>query len=92
VARSYLQTIPTIPERTGDFSAVVNDTNADLIYSGDLQPVYQSASLSVARQFPFSLVATAGASYAGGRNLLVGNAVANLNAIGLDALAYRQTS
>jgi len=30
-----------------------------------------------------------GASYAGGRNLLVNNNAADLNALGLDALAYR---
>ncbi|MCL5745416.1 MAG: hypothetical protein M1541_16090 [Acidobacteria bacterium] len=82
--------LPPLTRALPDFRPeAVNNTNADLIYRGRLQPVYQSSSLSVERQFPFSLVVTTGASYAGGRNLLVGNAAANLNAISLDALAYR---
>lgn len=82
--------LPPLTRLLPDFRPeAVNDTNADLIYRGRLQPVYQSSSLSVERQFPFSLVVTTGVSYAGGRNLLVGNAAANLNAISLDALAYR---
>jgi hypothetical protein len=31
VARSYLQTIPTVPERTGDFSALVNQAGEYLV-------------------------------------------------------------
>ena len=37
VARSYLQTLPTMPERTGDFSAVVDQ-------AGELLPIYDPAS------------------------------------------------
>ena len=67
----------------------LNNTNADLVYRGRTQPAYHSASLSVERQFPFATVVTAGASLAGGKDLYVGNSVANLNAIPLTALAYR---
>ncbi len=37
VGRSYLRTIPTLPERTGDFSAVVDK-------AGDLLPIFDPAS------------------------------------------------
>jgi hypothetical protein len=67
----------------------LNNTNADLIYRGRIQPVYQSASLSVERQLPLATVLTAGASYSGGKDTYVGNDVANFNAIPLTALAYR---
>jgi hypothetical protein len=66
-----------------------NHTYADLIDQSDRQPVYQSASISVERELPASVVITLGAGYAGGRNLLVGNSGANPNAISLDALRYR---
>ena len=67
----------------------LNNTNADLIYRGRVQPAYQSVSFSVERQLPLAAVVTAGASLAGGKDLYVGNGVANLNAIPLTALAYR---
>ena len=67
----------------------LNDTNADLIYRGRNQPAYQSASLSVERQLPWATLVTAGASYADGKDLYVGNSVANFNALPLTALAYR---
>jgi hypothetical protein len=52
-------------------------------------PTYQSASLSMERQLPGSVMLTAGASYAGGKNLLVGGGGANPNAIPLEALGFR---
>ncbi len=67
----------------------VNDTIADLVDPTSRQPVYQSASLSLEREFPGSLVLTAGAGYSGGRNLLVGTWAANPNAIPLEALRHR---
>ncbi len=66
-----------------------NDTVADLVDRSRLQPVYQSASLSVEREAPGSVVLTIGAAYSGGRNLLVGNWAANPNAIPLEALRFR---
>ena len=50
-------------------------------------PTYQSASLTIERELPGSTVVTVGVSYAGGKNLLVGNGAANPNAIPLDDLA-----
>jgi hypothetical protein len=67
----------------------LNDTNADLIYRGGNLPVYDSATLSVERQIPFSTLVTLGASYSGARDVYVGNSVANFNAVPLAALAYR---
>jgi len=69
--------------------AAVNDTIADLMDTTRRQAMYQSASLAVERGFAGSLVCTLGASYSGGRNLLVGNWAANPNAIPLEALRYR---
>jgi hypothetical protein len=65
-----------------------NNTIADLIDSTERLPTYQSASLTIDRELPASLVLSAGASYSGGRNLLVGDSSANLNAISPAALTY----
>jgi hypothetical protein len=67
----------------------VNDTNADLIYRGDVLPVQQSVSASAERQLPFSTVVSVGASASWGKDIYGGNAVVNLNALPLSALAYR---
>lgn len=52
------------------------------------EPVYQSATLSVERAIPLAMILSVGATYAGGRDLLVGNASANPNAVSPDALIY----
>ena len=52
------------------------------------EPLYQSASLTVERQLPFSLILSAGAYYNGGHDLLVGESAANPNAINPSALSY----
>jgi hypothetical protein len=66
-----------------------NDTVADLIDRSDRVPTYQSASLSIERELPASAVLSLGASYSGGRNLMVGNENVNVDAISPDALIYR---
>ena len=66
-----------------------DDTVADLIDQSDRQPVYQSASLTLERELPGSVVVSVGAAYSGGRNLLVSGNTVNLNAIHPDALEYR---
>ncbi len=66
-----------------------NDTIADLIDMSVRQPTYQSAGVSMEREFAGGFVVTAGFSYAGGKNLLVGNWAANPNAIPLWALEFR---
>lgn len=67
----------------------LNDTNADFIYRGRLQPAYNTASLSVERQLPLAAILTAGATHATGKDVYAGNGVANLNALPVSALAYR---
>ena len=66
-----------------------NDTVADLMDVSTRVPTYQSASLSVEREIPGSMVITASVSYSGGKNLYVGGGAANPNAIHLDNLVYR---
>lgn len=66
-----------------------NDTVADLIDATSREPVYQSASITVERELPGSMVLSVGAAYSGGRNLLLGNGSANPNRISPDALRFR---
>lgn len=66
-----------------------NDTVADLVEPTGRQPTYQSAGLSVEREFPGSFLMTFGAGHAYGRNLLLGSGSSNPNAVHLDALQYR---
>ena len=66
-----------------------NDTIADLMDISDREPLYQSASLTIEREFPGSVAVTMGAAYSGGRNLSVSNSAANPNAISPDALRFR---
>jgi hypothetical protein len=66
-----------------------DDTVADLVDPTGRQPTYQSASLTVERELPGSLVLTLGGGISGGKNLLVSNGAANPNAIPLDALRFR---
>jgi hypothetical protein len=66
-----------------------NNTVADLMDMAGGVPTYQSMSLAVERQLGSSVVLTLGTGQAGGKNLLVGNAAANPNAIHLDALQHR---
>lgn len=67
----------------------VNHTVADLIDATTRQPTYQSSSMSIERELPGAMVLTAGAGHSTGRNLLVGNTAVNPNAIGLQALSFR---
>ena len=67
----------------------VNGTIADFMDQSHREPVYQSASATIERELPGSVMMTAGFSYSGGRNLLVSNGAANPNAISPNALVYR---
>jgi hypothetical protein len=81
--------VPASPTPVPDLQPdAANNTIADLIDRSHRLPTYQSASLSVERELPASTVITAGFSYSGGKNLLVGNASANPNAIPLEDLKY----
>jgi hypothetical protein len=66
-----------------------NNTIADLIDATTREPVYQSASLTIERELPGSMVVSVGAAYSGGHNLLVGDSSANPNAISPAALSFR---
>ncbi len=67
----------------------VNHTIADLMDRTARQPVYQSIGVSFERELPGLVVVTLGLGRSSGRDLLVGNTVANPNAISLAALSYR---
>ncbi|HXR78304.1 MAG TPA: hypothetical protein VN737_20160 [Bryobacteraceae bacterium] len=82
--------LPPLPHALPDLRPdAANGAVADWMDLTGREAVYQSASASIERQLPFSLVVTAGAYYQGGRDLYVGNGSANPNAISPDALAYR---
>jgi hypothetical protein len=76
----------SLPDLRGD---AMNDSYVDLIDASDNVPVYQSAGLSVEREFPGSVLLTMGGYYSGGRNLFVGDGAVNPNAIPLAALQYQ---
>jgi hypothetical protein len=65
-----------------------DNTVADFVDLSGREPLYQSASLSVERQVPFSMVVSVGTNFSNGRDLLVGDASANPNAINPSALSY----
>ena len=66
-----------------------NDTVADLIDRGGRVPTYSTASLTIERQLPYSLVLTVGGFHTHARDMVTGNGGANPNAIRLDELRYR---
>jgi hypothetical protein len=66
----------------------VNNTIADYLDPSSRQPVMQAASLSLEHSLGSALL-TAGFTYGGGKNLLVGNGAANPDALPLSALQYR---
>ena len=66
-----------------------NDSIADLLDMSRRVPAMQSASLTIERQLPRSVVVTLAFAHWRGRDLLVGNSAANPNAIPATALQYR---
>ena len=83
------QGLPALPNTLPDLRpGSANNTVADLVDPTSREPLFQAASLSVEQQLPLSLVLSVGATYSGGRNLLVGNDSANPNAISPHALRY----
>ncbi len=69
--------------------AAANGAIADLINSTGRVPVVQSASLSIERQLPRSFLVAVTYGHADGHSLLIGNGLANPNAIPASALQYR---
>ena len=81
--------LPPLPFALPDFRPdAANGGVADWLDLTPREPVYQSASFTVERQLPFSVVLAAGAYYNGGHDLLVGDSAANPNAINPNALSY----
>ena len=82
--------LPATPDAGPDTRPeAVNNTIADLMNRSGLEPVTQAASLSVERELPGSILLSVGATYSGGRDLLVGDLAANPNAISPDTMVYR---
>ena len=82
--------IPPLATPLPDLSpSAADNTVADFVDMTGRVPVYRSASLSVERQIPFSMVVTVGTNYSAGRDILVGNSVTNPNAINPSYLSYR---
>jgi hypothetical protein len=81
--------VPPLATPLPDLSpSAVDNAVADFMDLSGREPVYQSASLSIEREIPFSMVISVGATYSGGRDILVGNSSANPNAVSPDYLGY----
>lgn len=82
--------IPPLGVPLPDISpSAADNTVADFVDLTGREPVYQSASVSLEREIPFSIVVSTGANYSKGRDILVGDGDANPNAISLADLKYR---
>jgi len=68
--------------------SAADNTVADFVDLSGREPVYQSFSLSVEREIPFSMVISVGTNYSNGHDLLVGDGTANPNAINTTNLSY----
>ena len=75
----------TLPSLSASFS---NGAIADYMDLTSRQPLFQTGSVSVERDLPFSMVFSTGLNYSGGRDLLVGNSAANPNAVNPAYLNY----
>src|SRR5208337_1076899 len=81
--------IPPFTTPLPDLSpSAADNTVADFVDLSGREPVYQSASLSVEREIPFSIVVSVGTNYSYGRDILVGDGAANPNAINPGFLSY----
>jgi hypothetical protein len=82
--------IPPLATPLPDLSpSAADNTVADYVDMTNRVPIYRSASLSVQRQMPFSMVVTVGTDYSAGRDILVGNSTTSPNAIDPSNLVYR---
>ncbi len=81
--------IPPLSTPLPDISpSAADNTVADFIDMTSRVPVYHSASFSVERQVPFSLMVTLGTNYGAGRNILIGNGAINPDAVPPSDLKY----
>jgi hypothetical protein len=82
--------VPPLGTPLPDLSpSAADNTVADFVDLSGREPVYRYASLSVEREIPFSVVLSVGTNYSHGRDILVGDAAANPNAINPQFLSYR---
>ena len=81
--------IPPFTTPLPDLSpSAADNTVADFVDLSGREPVYQSASLSLEREIPFSMVVSVGTNYSTGRDILVGDGTANPNAIKPSLMSY----
>ena len=80
---------PPLPNPLPDLSpSAAQNSTADYMNLSKAEPVYQSASLSIEREVPFSITLSIGANHNVGRDLLVGDDTVNPNAISPNNLVY----
>jgi len=81
--------IPAFTTPLPDLSpSAAENTVADFVDLSGHEPVYRTAALSVERKLPLSMVASVGANYGDGHDILVGDGAANPNAINPSFLSY----
>jgi hypothetical protein len=68
--------------------SAADNTTADFMNLGKMEPLFQSAGVSVEREIPFSIAVSAGANHTYGRDLLVGDGTVNPNAISPADMVY----
>ncbi|MGD0225833.1 MAG: hypothetical protein ABSF71_26170 [Terriglobia bacterium] len=74
--------IPPLGTSLPDLSpSAADNTTADFMNLAKAEPVYQSATLNIERQVPFSIAVSVGANHSVGRDLLVGDGTVDPNAI-----------
>ena len=81
--------IPPYTMPLPDLSASAADgTVGDFADLKGLEPVYQSASLSVEREIPFSIMVSVGTAHSVGRNMLVSSTAIDPDAVNPSFLSY----
>lgn len=74
-----------LPDRS---PSAADNTTADYMNMGKDEPVYQSVSLSLERDIPFSIALSFGGTHSVGRDILVGDGTVNPNAIPAADMVY----
>jgi hypothetical protein len=81
--------LPAPPIAPNTDPSALNGLWADLVDMTDRLPRIQYADVSLQKQLPGDVVLTSGLYHQDGKNMLVGSEGANVNAIPLEALQYR---
>ena len=81
--------IPALATPLPDLSpSAADNTVADFVDLSGREPVYQTTTLSVEREIPFSMVLSVGGTRTTGHDILVGDGAANPNAIQPSLMSY----